>query len=110
MADTGTSITTPAVVKNVTAATAVQLIQTSTGSSGTTPKTVVVQALATNEEPIVVGDKNVVAKAGTKAAPTQRGIELKPGQTISLDLIDVTQVWFDTRKNEDAVAVLVLNA
>ncbi len=110
MADTGGSITTPAVVKVATAATAVQLVQTSTGSSGTTAKTVVVQALSTNEESVVVGDKNVVAKAGTKAAPTQRGIELKPSQVISLDLIDVTQVWVDSRKNEDGVAVLVLNA
>lgn len=110
MADTGTSITTPVVVKVTTAATAVQLLQTSTGTSGTTAKTVVVQALSTNEEPVVVGDKNVVAKAGTKAAPTQRGIELKASQTIALDLVDPTQIWVDARKNEDGVAVLVLNA
>jgi hypothetical protein len=110
MADVGTSIITPVVVKNVTAGTAVQLVQTSTGFSGTTAKTVVVQALSTNEEPIVVGDKNVKAKAGTKGSPEQRGIELAAKGTISLDLIDPTQIWFDTRKNEDGVAYLVLNA
>lgn len=87
-----------------------QLLQTSSGTSGTTPKTVVIQALSTNEEPIVIGDKNVVAKAGTKAAPTQRGIELAAKQSISFDLIDVTQIWFDVRKAEDGVAVLVMNA
>jgi hypothetical protein len=110
MAETGTSITTPALVKVTTAATAVQLVQTSTGTSGTTPKTVFVQALSTNEEAVVVGDKNVVAKAGTHGTPEQRGIELKPTQSLSLDLIDVTQIWVDSRKNGDGVAVLVLNA
>ena len=110
MADTGTSITTPVAVKVTTAGTAVQLAQTSEGSSGTTPKTVFVQALSTNEEPVVLGDKNVKAKSGTHASPEQRGIELKPSQSLSLDLVDATQIWVDSRKNGDGVAVLVLNA
>jgi hypothetical protein len=110
MADVGTSITTPVLVKVTTAGTAVPLQETAVGTSGTTAKTVVVQALSTNEEPVVVGDKNVKAKAGTHASPEQRGIELKPTDSISLDLVAPTLVYVDARKNEDGVAVLVLNA
>lgn len=94
----------------MTAGTAVQLVQTSTGTSGTTAKTVVVQALSTNEEPIVIGDEHVKAKTGTHASPEQRGIELAAKQSMSFDLVDVTQIWVDSRKSGDGVAVLVLNA
>ena len=110
MADAGTSITTPLVVKVTTAGTAVPLVETASGTSGTTAKTIVIQALSTNEEPVVVGDKNVKAKVGTHASPEQRGIELKPTQMLALDLIALPTVFVDSRKNDDGVAVLVLIA
>lgn len=110
MADAGTSITTPLLVKVTVAGTAVQLVQTSTGTSGTTAKTVIVQALSTNTEPVVIGDEHVKAKAGTQAAPEQRGIELTAKQTIAFDIIDPTTIWVDARTSKDGVAYLVLNA
>jgi hypothetical protein len=107
MAEAGTTIITPVLVKVATAGTAVQL---KTSGENFAAKTVLVQALSTNEEAVVVGDKNVKAKAGTHGTPEQRGIELKATQSISLDLVDATQIWVDSRKNEDGVAVLILAA
>ncbi len=107
MAESGTTILTPAPVKTVTAGTAVQ-IPTSGANFGA--KSLIVQALATNTEPVVVGDKNVVAAAGTQAAPTVKGIELKPHESMSIDLCDATQVWLDTRTSKDGVSYMLLLA
>ena len=68
MADSGTTILTPALVKVTTAGTAVQI---PTSGANFAAKAVIVQALSTNTEPVVVGDKNVVAKAGEQATPEQ---------------------------------------
>jgi len=107
MAESGTTIATPALVKVTTAGTRVQ-IPTSGGEFGA--KTVLIQALSTNTEAVVIGDKNVVAKAGSQSAPEQRGIELKAGVTISLDICDATQIWVDARTSKDGIAYLVLGA
>ena len=107
MAESGTTIATPAAVKVTTAGTRVQ-IPTSGESFGA--KSVIVQALSTNTEPVVIGDKNVVAKAGTQATPEQRGIELKPGSAISVDVCDATQIWVDSRTSKDGVSYMILGA
>lgn len=107
MADSGTTVLTPVLVKVETAGTAVQ-IPTSGGEFGA--KSLIVQALSTNEEPVVIGDKNVKAKAGTHAAPEQRGIELAKSQSISIDLCDSTQVWVDARKAKDGITYMLLLA
>ena len=107
MADSGTTIATPALVKVTTAGTRVQL-PTSGGEYAA--RGIIVQALSTNTEPVVVGDKNVVAKPGTQATPEQRGIELKAGSSITIDLCDATQVWVDARTSKDGVAYMLLLA
>ncbi len=107
MADTGTKILTPLAVKVTTAGTAVQI---PTSGKEFAAKAVIVQALSTNTESVVVGDANVKAKAGTQETPEQRGIELKQSQSISIDVCDATQVWVDARTNKDGVAYLLLLA
>lgn len=107
MADSGTTILTPALVKVELAGTAVQL---PTSGATFSAKGIIVQALSTNEEPVVVGDKNVKAKAGTHAVPEQRGIELKAGASLTIDVCDATQVWVDVRAAKDGVAYMLLLA
>ena len=112
MADAGTTILSPVLVKVTTAGTAVQLATSGAtpGTGGFAAKTILIQALSTNEEAVCVGDEHVKAKAGSHATPEQRGIELKASQTIAIDLIDATQVWVDSRKNGDGVAYMLLMA
>lgn len=107
MAETGTTILTPALLEITTAGTAQQL-----PTSGATfaAKAVIIQALATNEEPVVVGDKNVKAKAGSHGAAEVRGIELKKETSITLEISDATQVWVDARKSKDGVSYLLILA
>jgi hypothetical protein len=107
MAESGTTILTPALVKVTTAGTAVQ-IPTSGGEYGA--KSLIVQALSTNTEAVVIGDKNVKAKAGSQATPEQRGIELAKSQSISIDICDATQVWVDARTSKDGVVYMLLMA
>jgi hypothetical protein len=71
-------------------------------------KTVILQALSTNEEPVVVGDKTVKAEAGAHGSAKQRGVELPAKATLAVEVNDSTQVWVDARKNKDGVAVTVL--
>ncbi len=107
MAESGTSILTPVVVKVTTAGTRVQI---PTSGKEFAARGVIIQALNTNTEAVVIGDKNVVAAAGTQETPTQRGIELAKGTSISIDLCDATQVWVDARTSKDGVAYLLLLA
>lgn len=95
------------ITKVETAATRVQLTTTPIPF---TAKTVVIQALNTNEDVVVVGGKEVVAKEGTKATPEQKGIALATKNIISMDINDPTQVWVDARKNKDGVSWVVLGA
>lgn len=106
MADSGTTLLSG--IKTVTTAgTRVQLPTTGTSFAA---KTVMIQALGTNEAEIVLGDKEVVAAPGTHATPTQRGIALAAKSVIAIDIIDGTQVWLDSLKNGDGVSYLVLAA
>lgn len=106
MTDSGSSLL-DGLAKVTTAGTRVQLV--SSGSSFAA-KAIIVQALSENEEPVVVGGKEVVAAKGSHASPTQKGIELAAKQVISIDINDATQVWVDSRKNGDGVSYLVLLA
>lgn len=73
-------------------------------------KTVVIQALGTNEGEIVVGGSEVVAAPGTHAEPKQEGIALAAKGVISIDIDDVSKVWIDGTKAKDAVSWVVLTA
>jgi hypothetical protein len=75
-----------------------------------TAKTVVIQALGTNLGEIVVGGNEVVAAPGTQAEPKQEGIALAAKNTISIDIIDPSQIWLDATKSKDGVSYLVLLA
>jgi hypothetical protein len=105
MPESGSSLLTLAPVKVTTAGTAVQIKTSGTNFSA---KTVILQALSTNTEAVVVGDKEVKAKAGTQETPEQRGVELLPKATLAIDVCDSTQLWVDARTSKDGVAVLVL--
>jgi hypothetical protein len=107
MAESGSKLLTLPPVEVVTAGTAAVI-----PTSGTTfaAKAVIVQALSTNEESIVVGDEKVKAKAGAHGSAEQRGIELKAGASVTIEINDATQVWVDARKAKDGVAVTALLA
>lgn len=88
-----------------TAGTRVQLAGTRESDAS---KTVTLEALSTNEGTIVVGDKNVVAAAGTHASPTQRGIALAAKGVITIEIDDPAAIWLDATKSGDGVSYLVL--
>jgi hypothetical protein len=107
MADSGSSLLTLPAVEVTTPGTAVQI---KTTGATFTAKAVIVQALSTNEEPVVVGDKSVVAEAGAHGSAKQRGVELKAGATVTIEVNDATQLWVDARKAKDGVAPTALLA
>jgi hypothetical protein len=107
MAEGGTTLATGVPVVVAEAGKRVQLPTTAKSFAG---KTIMVQALGTNEGIIVVGDNAVVAAPGSHASPTQRGIGLSAGAFISIDLIDGAQIWLDTTKSGDGVTYMVLQA
>lgn len=78
--------------------------------SSETCRSIVLQALGTNEGEIVVGGENVVAKAGSHATPEQVGVALAAKSYISIDVVDSSQVWIDATKNGDGVAYTLLLA
>lgn len=105
MTETGTSVLSPVLVKVTNAGTRVQL---STTPLEFAAKSVLVQALGTNTESVVIGDKNVVAKAGSQATPEVRGIALEKNQVIAIDVIDPSMLWVDARTSKDGVCYWVL--
>ncbi len=107
MADAGTTMLTLVPVTVTTPGTAVRI---PTSGEKFAAKTAIIQALPKNEEGICVGDENVKAEEGTHAAPKQRGVELAPKQTISIDICDSSAIWIDSRKAKDGVSVTLLLA
>jgi len=107
MAEQGSRLLTLAPVEVVTPGTAVQL---PTVGQSSTAKTVFLQALSTNEEPVVIGDEKVKAEVGAHGSGKQRGIELAAKATVSIEVIDSATIWVDARKAKDGVAVTVLCA
>lgn len=85
-------------------------VQLPTLSAGTEAKTVLVQALSTNEGTIVVGANTVVAAAGTHATPTRRGAAIAAGGVVTLQIIDPGAIWIDATTSGDGVSYLVLVA
>lgn len=82
----------------------------SLGSSAGSARSVVVQALSTNEGKIAVGGSTVVAAPGTHAAPTQSGILLNAGDTAAFDVTDTAQIYLDATVTGDGVGYTVLTA
>jgi hypothetical protein len=81
----------------------------SVGQTGAA-KTVILQALSTNEGKIAVGGVTVAAKTGTHAKPEQSGVSLNAGDTISIDIVDTAGVYIDATVTGDAVGYAVLIA
>lgn len=73
-------------------------------------RSVMIQALFTNEGKIVVGGSAVVAKQGTHAKPEQKGIALNPGDTIAIDIVDTAKIWIDATINGDGIGYIPLIA
>jgi hypothetical protein len=105
MAEAGSSLLN-GIVTVPTAGTRVQLPTLPTGV--TSCKTVLVQALGTNEGNVTIGSKTVVAAVGTHATPTQSGATLTAGANIALQINDPTQIWVDVIKSGDGISYLVL--
>jgi hypothetical protein len=106
MAETGSSLQSPKPLEVASAGTAQRLPSLESDAA----KSVIVQALASNEEPIVVGASTVKAKAGAHGSTELQGIELAAKQTISFDVNDPAQIWVDVRKAKDGVSYVVLVA
>ena len=107
MAESGIKLLTLKPVEVTTPGTAIRLPAI---TSEFPAKTVIVQALSTNEEPVVVGDSNVKAEAGAHASAKQQGIELAAKATVTFEINDTAQLYVDARKAKDGVAVTVLLA
>lgn len=108
MAESGSGILTFLPVQVAVAGTRIALKTLSSSLAASGAKACTIQALTTNAGRIVVGDKEVVAAAGTKAAPTQRGVSLNAGDSITLDINDVAEMFIDATANEDGVTGLAL--
>lgn len=107
MAESGVKLLTLKPVEVVTPGTALPLPAVEGVSAA---KTVIVQALSTNEEPVVVGDSKVKAKAGAHGSAEQQGIELAAKATVAFEINDTAQIFVDARKAKDGVSVTVLIA
>lgn len=81
--------------KAVTSAgTAEQLVTTATACF-----TVIVSADLGNNNPVVIGNSDVIAEAGS-----QKGIVLVPGNNpVSMFIDDVSKIYVDSQSNGDAV-------
>jgi hypothetical protein len=108
MADTGTAVATFPIVTVAAAGTRVSLKTIAAEVAPNGAKAVTIQALTTNTGKIVVGDKEVVAAVGTHAAPTQRGVALNAGDTITLDIDDMALMWIDATATGDGISGLAL--
>lgn len=106
MADSGTTLSSGKAVVT-TAGTRVRMLTTGETFAG---KTVLIQALGTNEGEIAVGGSNVVAAPGSHATPTQIGVVLAAKAMISVDIVDAAGIWLDATKSGDGVGFVVLNA
>lgn len=91
--------------KVTTAGTRVQLAESPTPAFGAV--SIIINALNTNTGDIVVGGATVVAGPGTQGTPTQRGVRLAKGDSISLDLIDIAAVYIDSVTSGDGVSWVV---
>lgn len=80
------------------AGTRVQLVNAAIVS---TVRSVLVQALSANTGVIVVGDSQVVA-----AAATRRGVALTAGQSVTVDVDDLSDVWIDATVAGEGVTYL----
>ncbi len=106
MADSGSKLLAGKQVVE-TAGTRVQL---KTSGASFTGRSVIIQALSTNEGEIVVGDSTVVAKAGTHASPERIGIALVANATLAIDVNDAAQCYIDATKSGDGVSYVALLA
>jgi hypothetical protein len=107
MADSGSKLLTLAPVEVVTPGTAVRI---PTSSASVAAKSVIIQALSTNTEGVMIGDSSVKAKAGAHGSAEAQGIELAAKATIAIDVNDSTAIYVDARTAKDGVAVTVLLA
>jgi hypothetical protein len=112
MAETGSAVVDfgPIVVAAAGTRVALPTVGTLTGNPGDAAKTVTIQALTTNEGKIAVGGPAVVAAVGTHASPKTRGTLLNAGDTISLDVDDLSTIQIDATVTGDGISGTVLLA
>lgn len=69
-----------------------------------TAKSIIITAENDNTGIIVVGGSTVVA-----ALATRRGIPLAPGESISLEIEDLSQLYLDSTVSTDGVTFIAFN-
>lgn len=75
-----------------------QLVSAETNCVG-----VVVQALPTNSGNVMVGGADVDVTAGS-----EKGIQLQPGQTVTIAVKDASIIWIDCDLTAEGVSYLLL--
>jgi len=83
----------------VAAGTAEKLVATATAC-----RQVTITALLTNNDYVVVGSSTVVAASGTR-----RGIPLVAGQSITMDIDDVSKIYIDAVVTGEGVSFMYLS-
>jgi hypothetical protein len=82
-----------------TAGTRVQLSTSSVPCQG-----LIIQSLRSNSGNISIGGEDVSGTLGT-----ENGVELSPGQTMTLFCKDVSLVWMDSDINSEGIQYLILH-
>jgi hypothetical protein len=85
--------------KTVTAAATAEALSTSNSRI----ISVVIQALPSNTNEVVVGDSSVVAAVGTR-----KGLALNPGESLVLNIDQLSDVYLDVETNGEGVSYLAL--
>lgn len=83
------------------AGTRVQLVATDTPA-----KLVTVMAMPTNTDIVVLGGSTVVAGNSTDSGAVRRGVPLNPGQSITLNVENLLEIYLDSVVSGEGVTYL----
>ena len=83
---------------NVTGGTRVQLSSTEAPCNA-----IIIQALRSNVGNVAVGGSDVSISVGS-----ENGLVLAPGQTITLNVNNITRIWIDAANNTEGVNYLLI--
>lgn len=78
-------------------------------ASATVAKRVEVSALESNTDMILVGGVNVVAGTANDAGGTRAGIPISAGQTLTIDIDDVSKIYIDAVVSGEGVSYTYFN-
>jgi len=73
-------------------------------TSETLTSAVIVQALRSNSGNVMIGGDDVDVTAGS-----ENGIELTPGQTADINIIDLSLLWIDADNNGEGINFVLLD-